>query len=64
MKTQHIITNMHITVKMESIADCAANVMATHVRTRNGDTMMYTIGGRYNFSFFATKADGKSQASN
>ncbi len=49
MKTQHIITNLSITVKMESIADCAANVMATHVRTRNGDAMMYTIGGRYDF---------------
>jgi hypothetical protein len=59
LKTQHIITNLHITVKMESIADCAANVMATHGRSIDGEAEMYTIGGRYDFQLLRDEGHWK-----
>ena len=49
LRTQHIITNLHITIKPDNSAECAANVIATHVRQSGGDNSMWTIGGRYDF---------------
>ncbi|HTY75589.1 MAG TPA: nuclear transport factor 2 family protein [Candidatus Nanoarchaeia archaeon] len=49
LRTQHIITNMHITIKPDNTAECAANLMATHVRPNGGEDSIYTIGGRYDF---------------
>jgi hypothetical protein len=48
-RTQHIITNMHITIKPDNTAECAANVMATHARSSGGENSMWTVGGRYDF---------------
>jgi hypothetical protein len=49
LRTQHIITNLHITIKPDNTAECAANVMATHVRSSGGEDSMWTVGGRYDF---------------
>ena len=47
--TQHVITNLHINVKPDQAADCAANVVATHVRPNSLGEPLWTIGGRYDF---------------
>ncbi len=47
--TQHVITNLHITIKTDNTADCAANVIATHVRPNPMGDALWTIGGRYDF---------------
>ena len=47
--TQHIITNLHITIKADNTADCAANVLATHVRPNAMGDAIWTVGGRYDF---------------
>ena len=47
--TQHIITNLHITIKPDNTADCAANVLATHVRPNVMGDALWTLGGRYDF---------------
>ncbi len=47
--TQHIITNLHITIKTDNTADCAANVLATHVRPNPMGDSLWTVGGRYDF---------------
>ncbi len=47
--TQHIITNLHITIKSDGTADCAANVLATHVRPNPFGDSLWTVGGRYDF---------------
>jgi hypothetical protein len=47
--TQHIITNLHITIKADNTADCAANVLATHVRPNPLGDALWTVGGRYDF---------------
>ena len=50
LRTQHIITNMHITIKPDNTAECAANVLATHVRSIGGEEVIWTIGGRYDIN--------------
>ena len=50
IRTQHIITNMHITIKPDNTAECTANLLATHVRSTSGEDSMWTIGGRYDFN--------------
>jgi hypothetical protein len=47
--TQHIITNLHITIRADSTADCAANVVATHIRPNPMGDSLWTVGGRYDF---------------
>ena len=47
--TQHIITNLHITIKTDNTAECAANVIATHVRPNPMGEALWTVGGRYDF---------------
>jgi len=49
LRTQHIITNLHITIKPDNTAECAANVLATHVQANDGQNSMWTVGGRYDF---------------
>jgi hypothetical protein len=48
--TQHIITNLHITIKTDNTADCAANVLAMHVRPNQMGDSLWTVGGRYDFN--------------
>lgn len=47
--TQHIITNVHITIKPDSTAECATNVLATHVGANAMGDALWTLGGRYDF---------------
>ena len=47
--TQHIITNAHMTVKPDGMAECAANVLATHVGANAMSDALWTLGGRYDF---------------
>ena len=46
--TQHVITNLHVTIR-DNTADCAANVVATHVRPNPMGDALWTVGGRYDF---------------
>jgi len=46
--TQHVITNLHITIR-DNTAECAANVVATHVRPNPMGDALWTVGGRYDF---------------
>jgi hypothetical protein len=46
--TQHIITNLHITIR-DNMAECATNVVATHVRPNPTGDSLWTVGGRYDF---------------
>jgi hypothetical protein len=52
--TQHIITNLHITIHGES-ADCAANVQAVHIQPSNTGDSHWTLGGRYDFQLVHDK---------
>ncbi len=45
--TQHIMTNLHITIKTDNTADCAANLLATYVRPNPVGDALWTVGGRY-----------------
>ena len=47
--TQHIMTNLHITIRTDNTADCAANLLATHVRPNAVGDALWTVGGRYDF---------------
>jgi hypothetical protein len=46
--TQHLITNLDIKIKDET-AECAADVLATHVRPNSMGDPLWTVGGRYDF---------------
>ena len=47
--TQHIITNLYVTIKADNTAECAANVLATYVRPNPLGDALWTVGGRYDF---------------
>ncbi len=47
--TQHVITNLHITIQADNTATCACNVVATHVRPNPLGDSLWTVGGRYDF---------------
>ncbi len=47
--TQHMITNLHISLKENATAECTADVLATHVRPNNMGDYLWTVGGRYDF---------------
>jgi hypothetical protein len=59
--TQHIITNLHITIR-DNTADCAANVVATHVRPNPLGDALWTVGGRYDFQLLQDSGRWKISA--
>ncbi len=48
--TQHMITNLHVTIKEDGSAACAADVVATHVRPNSMGDPLWVVGGRYDLA--------------
>lgn len=47
--TQHVITNILVTMEKNDSARSTANVRAVHVRPNNLGDALWTVGGRYDF---------------
>lgn len=60
--TQHMITNLHITIKDNGTADCAADVMATHVRPNSMGDPLWVVGGRYDLALKQEEQEWKISA--